>query len=190
MLFPESAETQNRESCKVAGCGLQPLFPTKVVIEHHGAVRQRVGLVVSQVRSERDSIDFLLYGINTQGGEGAINRTVLVFVHHVDGSSIARKRHLSKHQHVVLLRTVAFVALVGILAMDMTKEVAHLFQVLNFREVTLDADVVFACLILVFSLHGRLVLYGIDDVRYHKGILIVGGIGTGILFTENRRVAK
>ena len=91
MLFPESAETQNRESCKVAGCGLQPLFPTKIVIEHHGAVRQRVGLVVSQVRSERDSIDFLLYGIDTQSGEGAINRTVLVFVHHIDSSSIARK---------------------------------------------------------------------------------------------------
>ena len=80
--------------------------------------------------------------------------------------------------------------MVGILTVDMTKKVAHVLQVFYFRKVTLDADVVFACLVFIFSLHGRLVLYGIDDVRYHKGILIVGGIGTSILFAENRRVAK
>ena len=49
---------------------------------------------------------------------------------------------------------------------------------------------VLACLVLVFSLHRGLVLYGIDDVRYHESILIVGGIGTGILFAEDRGVAK
>ena len=109
------------------------LFPIKIVVEHHGAVRQRVGLVVSQVRSECYPIDFLLMRIDAQGGEGAINGTVLVFVHHIDSSSIARKRHLSKHQHVVLLRTVAFLALVGILAVDVSEEMAHVLQVFYLR---------------------------------------------------------
>ena len=65
------------------------LFLTKIVVEHHGAVRQGVGLVVSQIRTECNPIDFLLMCIDAQGGEGAINGSVLVFVHHIDGSSIA-----------------------------------------------------------------------------------------------------
>ena len=84
---------------------------------------------MSQVRSECYPIDFLLMCIDAQGGEGTINGTVLVFIHHIDSSSIARKRHLAKHQHIVLLRTVTFLALVGILAMDMSEEVADVLQV-------------------------------------------------------------
>ena len=73
------------------------LFIAKIVVEHHGAVRQRVRLVVSQVRTECYPIDFLLMRIDAQGGEGAINGSVLVFVHHVDGSSICVMLYVAKY---------------------------------------------------------------------------------------------
>ena len=72
--------------------------------------------------------------------------------------------------------------------MDMTKEVAHIFQVLNFRKVTLDADVVFTCLVLFLSTMVSLTAGTMPVFMLAEPVVLLAAvIGFVVCFVKSRK---
>ena len=72
--------------------------------------------------------------------------------------------------------------------MDMTKEMAHVLQVFYFRKVTLDADVVLACLVLLSSTmvtltSGTMPIFMLAE----PVILLAAVIGFVVCFVKSRK---